>query len=193
MNTYLLYDPALNGAYMQLILQQQYPIHYALFAGTKDEALADVSPWLFQIDDAFGQKIMQQPLIELQATILLAADADPEALAAHLRQFIYQTINGREYFFRFWDARVLEKFLPDCSKEQIKTFFEGLFSITAIYSGDQGQAMRYQQERGRLQITMIPIEEVFKEPADTSSSPMDIMQTNPEEKEAPKKGRTFLS
>ena len=48
--TYLLYDTALNGDYTLVILRQQYPDSVSLFEGTKDESLADIAPYLFQID-----------------------------------------------------------------------------------------------------------------------------------------------
>ena len=195
MNTYLLYDPALNGAYTQLILTQQYPMHKSLFAGTKDEGLDDVAPYIFQIDDQFGQKVVQKPIIELKAVVFVQAAGTIETVAAHFRPFIYQKLKGREYFFRFWDARVLFKFLPTCDKEQIKTFFEDLDSLTIADETNPESAIRYSHDHGRLQLTKVSLSTVFGD--NTAGVPQAVITSPLTEDEsakpAPKKPRTFLS
>ena len=207
MNTYLLYDPALNGDYTQLILQQQYPTHRSLFAGTKDEGLDDVAPFIFQIDGQFGQKIVQQPLIELKASVFVHAKGPLEAVAAHFRPFIYQKLKGREFYFRFWDARVLIKFLPTCDKEQIRTFFEDLDSLTMVEEMSSEEARRYTHDYGRLLITKVPLNTILGDnraamPAEasptapTAAKPVESTASAPaaDEPEKPvKKRRTFLS
>jgi len=194
MNTYLIYDPAINGAYTQLILQQQYPVHRSLFAGTKDEGLDDVAPFLFQTDELFAQKVMYQQLIELKAVVFLKAEGSLEAVATHFRPFIYQTLKGREYFFRFWDARVLAKFLPTCDKEQIKTFFEDLESLTIADESNAAQDICYRHDHGRLLISSVPSATV------SGAQPVAVQvdKTGPGKSEdtgstEAKKRRTFLS
>jgi hypothetical protein len=207
MNTYLLYDPALNGDYTMLILQQQYPIHRSLFAGTKDEGLDDVAPFIFQIDGQFGQKIVQRPLIELKASVFVYAAGPLEGVAAHFRPFIYQKLKGREFYFRFWDARVLIKFLPTCDKEQIRTFFENIDSLTMVEEMAAEEAQHYRHDHGRLLITKVPLSAILGEkavemPAEDMPSPTSTTTTTTtttattaaDEPTTPvKKRRTFLS
>lgn len=202
MNTFLLYDPALNGAYTQYILQQQYPTHVSLFAGTKDESLDDVAPILFQIDNSFADKVLTKPLIELAAVTLWFSDLKLENLANHLRQFIYQKIKGREYYFRLWDARVMRKFLPTCSKEQIRTIFEGVDALGIVDEQDPAMLLQYRQDHGRQSRSTIPLEDVYGKESQTpagppqpaSAKPVDqppsaTQQAGPPQR---KKGRSFL-
>ena len=194
MKTYLIYDPALNGAYTQLILQQQYPVHASLFAGTKDEGLDDVVPFIFQIDTQFAQKVAEKPVIELKAVTIVQAGGTLDAVNAHFRPFIYQKLKGREFYFRFWDARVLVKFLPTCDKEQIRTFFGDLESVIIADEEIPGSGIRYSHDYGRLQASQVPLSAIFGEPATREIAGITITQSETEEPGKPaRKPRTFLS
>lgn len=49
---------------------------------------------------------------------------DQNTLYNHLREvFISRDENGQEYFFRFYDPRVLRSFLPTCQSEELREFF----------------------------------------------------------------------
>ena len=42
----------------------------------------------------------------------------------HFRQFLrVRDEAGREFFFRFYDPRVLRVYLPTCNSEELRTFF----------------------------------------------------------------------
>jgi len=125
---YLIYDAAINGSYTLLMLQKHYTQYRCLLKGTKDEVLADVAPYIFLIDDA-GEKLKDEIELSLKELISIESAQDIDVLTDHFKQFIYQNVNGRECYFRFWDARVLKKFLPLCTEVQLRMFFRPLSAI----------------------------------------------------------------
>jgi hypothetical protein len=126
---YIIYDSALNGLSGLIALQHLFPQHRSLFKGTKDETLVDVAPYLFTVEEDFSERIQGLDL-SLEALLVIETERDIEKLTAHFQRFIYQTVNKREYFFRFWDARVLQKFLPTCEESQLRMIFDGVKSYT---------------------------------------------------------------
>lgn len=126
---YCCFDPAINNEYTLLQLQQAYPVHRFLLEGTKDEKLWDAAPWLFVINDNPFQRF-QQPLISLNHCLFLESPDPPELLAAHLQAFVYKTIDGKEHFFRIWDARVMNRYLSNASGDELfRLFGDSLTSI----------------------------------------------------------------
>jgi hypothetical protein len=55
----------------------------------------------------------------------LSAPCEFEQLLQHLRQFLLvkDQAAGKERFFRFYDPRVLRRFLPTCAPAQLAEFF----------------------------------------------------------------------
>lgn len=183
--TYILYDTALNGQYSLLLLQGAYPVNQSLFHGTKDEALSDVAPYLFQVDEQLLMKITD-PLLSLQAIIVVQAEEKFEKVAFHFREFIYEKKNGRENYFRFWDARVLERYLPASSAESLDAFFEGIESFCSI-DQQSNAAKKFFLKRGKLQQAELPLAELFAlgydvTAVDESSNTSNTSETKPKRK-----------
>lgn len=147
---YILYDTALNGPYTLLLLQKKYPVMLSLFAGTKDESLSEVAPYLVTVDDMLSE-LETEPLVSLRAIVHIETAAGIQTLATHLQQFIYGQTNGRDYFFRFWDARVLQKYLPRLDAERVAVFFECIDSVT-LTDETAGTLHRYSFRREKLHI-----------------------------------------
>jgi len=126
---YIIYDSALNGLPGLIALQHLFPVHCSLFRGTRDEMLSDVAPYLFLVVEDFTQRISGLD-VPLEGLLVMESERELEKLAAHFQRFIYQTVNKKEYFFRFWDARVLQKFLPTCEESQLIMFFDGVKSYS---------------------------------------------------------------
>ena len=97
---------------------------YTLFSGDMAEAVAHAGPHLV----AVGQPL---PFLEKwvetmgrNAGILLQTTAELEVLYAHLREiFVVTDEEGQEYFFRYYDPRVIRTFLPTCTASELKEFF----------------------------------------------------------------------
>lgn len=132
---YCCFDPAINNEYTLLQLQQSYPVHRFLLEGTKDGQLWDAAPWLFVINNDNPYQRLQQPLISLQHCLFLESPDPPELLAAHLQAFVYKTIDGKEHFFRIWDARVMNRYLANASGEELYRLFGD--SLTTIYTAGE--------------------------------------------------------
>lgn len=101
----------------------QLPIRM-LFQGAAAPYMCDVAPYFIPIApqceylESFASRWGQS------AGILLASRADPIKIFRHLRQiFVVKDEEGQEYFFRFYDPRVLRVYLPTCTPEETKTFF----------------------------------------------------------------------
>jgi Domain of unknown function (DUF4123) len=157
--TYILYDTALNGPYTLMLLQNAYPVNLSLFKGTKDEVLSDVAPYLFLVDEKLFEKV-NDPIASLEAIVVMESELKINDLLAHFQQFIYEKINGKENYFRFWDARVLARFLPVCNDEKRTDFFDG---INCYYTIDRqlANAGKYSVKRGKIQTADIVLNKLF--------------------------------
>lgn len=156
--TFLIFDPSINESYALMILQKYFAQNQSLFKGTKDEVLENVSPWIFRIENNFSEVINNESGLSLVGSVFIECDSGMEAIVRHLQQFIYQVINGREYFFRFWDGRVLKKFLPTCSPVQLKEIF-GPLKIFATDSESPEHVAEFLYENGFLITRKIPKQE----------------------------------
>ena len=92
---YIIFDTALNGPYTLMLLQNAYPVNQSLFKGTKDEALSDVAPYIFQVDDHLFEKI-NHPIASLKFIVVFESDQKINNLLSHFQQFIYEKRNGQE-------------------------------------------------------------------------------------------------
>jgi hypothetical protein len=153
---YLIYDTALNGLPTLMILQKYYAVNQSLFKGTKDEALIEASPWLFLVDSEQDENLSAETDLSMEFTLQVEFVGDIHTLSVHLKKFIYQMIDGREYFFRFYDARVLRRFLPTCDEDQLIEFFGPVKYF--ITEGDgPGEPIQFSLKDGTLiqrQLTM---------------------------------------
>lgn len=156
---YIIYDTALNGPYTLMLLQNTYPVNRSLFTETKDAVLSDVAPYLFLVDENLFKKI-NGPSVSLEAIVIVESDERINDLLSHFQQFIYENKNGKEYFFRFWDARVLERFLPVYAEVKRHTFFEG---VNYFYTTDRQytKAKSFYLIRDKLQTTDKELQQLF--------------------------------
>jgi hypothetical protein len=142
-----------------MLLQNAYPVNQSLFKGTKDEPLFDVAPYLFLVDEKLYEKI-NGPLVSLEAIVAVESDQKLNDLVAYFQQFIYEKINGQENYFRFWDARVLARFLPACNDKKLSDFFDG---VNCYYTIDRQlyNAKKFSVKRGKIQISDIELHKLF--------------------------------
>ena len=105
--------------------------HQSLFAGELGEMLGDVAPYVvdFRRDSSFYPWWFTQwgksigVLVETPVTL-------PD-LRRHFRTLLMVRGDQRkQYYFRFYDPRVLRVFLPSCTPDELRQFFG---PITAFY------------------------------------------------------------
>ncbi len=96
----------------------------SLFLPDIQPRLWNVAPYLVPIDPAGGYLENWARRWGESAGILLVSNAEEEPLYQHLREmFVVQDEQQQEFFFRFYDPRVLRTFLPTCSPVQSQKFF----------------------------------------------------------------------
>lgn len=102
----------------------------SLFEGPPAAALAEVAPYAVLIDPDSSYLTNWADRWGTNAGILLTTTAGFDELQAHLRKiFIAEDESGQEYFFRYYDPRVLRVYLPTCVDSEIDEFFGPLRSI----------------------------------------------------------------
>ncbi|MBK8520977.1 MAG: DUF4123 domain-containing protein [Ferruginibacter sp.] len=101
------------------------PSCISLYTGEMEAQLVNVFPFLFSFDDhpEFANWYFENGWGQSWGVIILS-EYDIRRTADHLKKHILvNTENGKEYFFRFYDPRVLRVFLPTCNTKQLKEFF----------------------------------------------------------------------
>ena len=58
-----------------------------------------------------------------------------------IRQAMSQGPDDEALYFRFYDPRVLESFLPTCSEEQLDEFFGSLTALGVWRSAEEGATL----------------------------------------------------
>ncbi|MCH7813984.1 MAG: DUF4123 domain-containing protein [Planctomycetes bacterium] len=131
--------------------------HQSLLAGPLGQELGEVAPYLieFRAGSSFGEWWFEQ--WGRSVGVLVEAPVSLEELRSHFRTLlIVRHQDGRKYFFRFYDPRVLRLFLPNCSANEIRRFFG---PITAFHcEGAEGkELLSYRSERAGLTIKESPV------------------------------------
>jgi len=95
-----------------------------LFDGVLADQLGDVAPYLVPIQPHSGYLERWAGRWGDNAGILLVTRAEPDPLWDHLRSlFLAEDEEGQEFFFRFYDPRVLRAYLPTCTAAETEEFF----------------------------------------------------------------------
>jgi hypothetical protein len=116
----------------------------SLFRDTADQNFWEVAPYLFSLEAELMEWIVSIATIEGWG-IFIASKIDITALRHHLRHFLrVQEPLGQAWFFRFYDARVLEPFLPACNELELRTFF-GPVQAYGIAAKDVKQVTFFQE------------------------------------------------
>jgi hypothetical protein len=95
----------------------------SLYRETPEQDFWDVAPYLLKVDTGVLEWLRANASKEGWG-IFVASKADLATLRHHLRHFLkVQAPDGRVWFFRFYDPRVLKPFLPACLGDELRTFF----------------------------------------------------------------------
>lgn len=96
----------------------------SLFVGKQAPQLGGVAPYFFAVPAGAPYFAAWAESVGGNAGILIDSPADPATLFTHLRGvFVVQDETGQEYFFRYYDPRVLRKYLPTCTAQELAEFF----------------------------------------------------------------------
>jgi hypothetical protein len=94
-----------------------------LFKGEAEEFHSDSAPYLMQVSEPV-LAWLKETLWDDPWGVLVAAAADLETVRKHLRRFLWvQAPAGEQWYFRFYDPRVLEMYLPTCLPQELQWFY----------------------------------------------------------------------
>ena len=97
---------------------------YTLFSGDMAAAVAHAGPCLVILDRPLPYLENWVESMGKNAGVLLQSSATLEALCVHLREiFVVKDEEGQDYFFRYYDPRVIRTFLPTCTDQELMEFF----------------------------------------------------------------------
>jgi len=115
-----------------------------LHRGKKAEELAWVAPYLVQLEreDSLTRWLLENGWGKSRCVFVRSA-ASLQELKRHFRAFlkVYDE-NGKAYFFRFYDPRVMRVYLPTCNKKELETFF-GPVSCYCLEGKEQNRLVEY--------------------------------------------------
>jgi len=116
---------AARDKYLALSPRTRFGIRtYSLLEGSMASSLDEVAPHLVPVSLNTKYIDLWEERLGTSAGILLLAAEEPEFLRPHLR-YIFEATDekGGEYFFRYFDPRVLRLYLPTCTGEEVVEFF----------------------------------------------------------------------
>lgn len=132
-------------------LHQLQPRYVCLYRGDLEPDIAQVAPYLVELDP--DSEFTDQLVLDGWGKhwgIFLRSSADLNAIRRHLRGLLMvNDPDGRPMLFRYYDPRVLRKFLPTCTPEEIATFFGPADSILVENEGGT-ELLRFRLVNGSL-------------------------------------------
>ncbi len=124
LNVYALVDAARSESIYPKIMGAKLA-SVCLHRGKRAEELAWVAPYLvlLQPEDLFTHWLLDKGWGKSRVSFIRSSAALNE-LNRHFRNYltVYDE-EGKSYFFRFYDPRVLRTYLPTCNAEELKTIF----------------------------------------------------------------------
>ncbi len=104
---------------------------FSLFPGNTSRQMATIAPFVVPVPFEAKYPFRNSGYLEMWAErlgnssgVLLTASADLREVWEHLRElFLAADDQGHEFYFRFYDPRVLRSFLPSLSAAEAKQFF----------------------------------------------------------------------
>jgi hypothetical protein len=122
-----------------------------LYAGEIKPELAKVAPYLVRLEpnSEFAKWVLREGWGKHWG-VFVVAPADFLAMRRHLRRFlIVHTTDGKPFYFRYYDPRVLRPYLPTCTAEELREFFGPI--RTWIAEGEDPRALlRFNLAAGKL-------------------------------------------
>jgi len=139
---YLLLDAARSPKISEYVLALP-DNRMCLYAGDSKEQLAEVAPYLVQVDplgDVF--KWFADEGWGDSWGVIVTSSAPLEDLYKHFRKFLLvEDEEGKRLYFRFYDPRVIGVFLKTCTPEETKEFFGPISRFIFERSNGQGQSI----------------------------------------------------
>lgn len=121
---YILLDAARMNQAME-VSKNLNPNFNSLYKDREDPIVQSVAPFLFIFphSEEFSNYYFKEGWGNSWG-VMIYTTAGFDELRRHFQRFvIVKSEDGVEFYFRFYDPRVLRVFLPDCDSKQLKAFF----------------------------------------------------------------------
>ncbi|EYF08092.1 DUF4123 domain-containing protein [Chondromyces apiculatus] len=140
---YAVLDAARGERILQILRESVEP-HRSLYEGAPGDPLEDVAPYL--VGPLAPESRLLQCLVEegwgKRWGLFCTTRRDFAELRRHLRRFLVVEIDdsGERLYFRFYDPRVMRRFLPTCSPRQEEELFGDILAF--FVEGERGETCR---------------------------------------------------
>jgi len=145
----------LDGASIPDLLEHLYadprPEFVCLYRGELEPDIAEVAPYLVRLrrDTPFTDWLLVEGWGKHWG-IFAITTANLMTMRKHFRTFLMvKTTEGKSLYFRYYDPRVLPRFLPTCTAEEIATVF-GPVQSYLCEDKNPATGVRLRAEAGRL-------------------------------------------
>lgn len=178
---YILLDATRMGGKI-IEAKEVNPNYRSLLKENLEISQPDVSPYLFSYSplSEFSQWFMQNGWGKSWG-IMIRSHVSPPELLKHCRKFILNVEDAEEIYFRYFDPRVLEIFLPTCTQDQLKEFF-GPIDYFMIEGEDANFGELIWLDNYTLQRKRIDITELERRLQAQTSSSSNLDQESPSRK-----------
>jgi hypothetical protein len=125
--------------------------------GTVYHEIEEVAPYLCSLDPENALLSEWFGLHGSNAGVLIASDVPMSVLYTHLRNvFVAKDSNDQDYFFRFYDPRVLRGFLPAARPEEVCQFF-GPIRWMIVEDIGPASLIAYTHDQGKLRTQRLTV------------------------------------
>jgi hypothetical protein len=157
---YMLLDAARDERIYGRLLQLADAIQFrSLYQGDVGDSLAAVSPYLVSLREEQPESLrLAEAGFGQSWGSFVASPAGFDDLRRHLRKFnIVYREDRTPLVFRFYDPRVLRRFLPTCSERELPRFFGPVDSF--LTESEEGDALlRFTLDGRALMQTRLPVQ-----------------------------------
>lgn len=136
-----------------------YTGHQVLFLGKLPQVLAKAAPHLVKLvpEAVFTRWIISRGWGDSWG-IFLVSSADLRELLRHFRRFLMvKDENGKAFYFRYYDPRVMRIYLPTCNETELKMLF-GPVDRYYVEDEDAGSLLEYRLVDSALSTRSIQID-----------------------------------
>ncbi len=139
-------------------LDEFAPRHYCLYAGEIEPDVEEVAPHVVELLP--GHPCTEWLLAQSPGKhwgIFARSSAGLRAVRKHFRTFLLvKSPQGKSWYFRYYDPRVLRMYLPTCNAQEITHLFGPV--STYLTETDEGSVTCWRHAGGALASRQIPLE-----------------------------------
>ncbi len=156
----------LDGASVKglpMAMWEHQVVSWCLFAGDLEPDMAEVAPYLIQLEKGakFTQWVLQEGWGDHWGVFVVSKE-NIRTLRGHFRSLVkVRDEEGEPMFFRFYDPRVLRKFLATCEAEELSEVF-GPTECFFLEAEDPEELLWFRLDGGHLKEGVVDLAKAAK-------------------------------